>query len=127
MEAIFCDWAGRMTLFADGAAPATKDGGGSLLSSPLVPLIALVAIFYFLMIRPQKREQSRRLEMLAGVKKNDRVLTNGGIYGVVVGVRREADEVTLRVDEATSTKIRVTLSSIARILGDEPSDSSAEK
>ena len=60
--------------------------------------------------------------MLAAVKKNDRVITAGGIYGVVTNVHREADEVTIKVDEATNTKLRLTLSSIARVLGDEPSD-----
>ena len=79
-------------------------------------------LFYFLMIRPQRREQSRRVQMLGGVKKNDRVVTIGGVYGVVANVNREADEVTLKVDETTNTKLRITLSSIARVLGDEPSD-----
>ena len=57
--------------------------------------------------------------MLAAMKKNDRVITAGGIYGVVTNVHQEADEVTIKVDEATNTKLRVTLSSIARILGDD--------
>jgi preprotein translocase subunit YajC len=93
----------------------------SLLPS-LIPFIAIFGLFYFLMIRPQRKEQARRQEMLSAVKKNDRVITAGGIYGVVTNVHREADEVTIKVDEATNTKLRVTLSSIARILGDEPSD-----
>ena len=53
------------------------------------------------------------------MKKNDRVVTIGGIYGVVMNVHREADEVTLKVDETTNTKLRVTLSSIARIISGE--------
>ncbi len=65
--------------------------------------------------------------MLAAVKKNDRVVTAGGIYGVVTNVHQEADEVTVKVDEATNTKLRVTLSSIVRVLGDEPSDEAAKK
>jgi preprotein translocase subunit YajC len=122
-----------MVLFAEGPGGANggdaKGGGepGGGLSAMLLPLVAIFVLFYFLLIRPQKREQSRRLEMLAGVKKNDRVLTAGGVYGVVVNIRREADEVTLKVDEATGTKIRVTFGSIARVLGDEPSEASAEK
>ena len=90
-------------------------------------LIILFAVFYFIIIRPQQREQARRKAMLAAVKKNDRVLTIGGIYGVVTNVHREADEVTIKVDEATNTKLRVTLSSIGRVLGDEPSDESVNK
>ena len=80
-----------------------------------------------MLIRPQRREQARRQTMLAAVKKNDRVVTAGGIYGVVTNVHREADEVTIKVDEATNTKLRLTLSSITRVLGDEPSDETANK
>jgi len=74
-----------------------------LLQGPLPLLIILFAVFYFIIMRPHSREQSRRKAMLAAVKKNDRVLTIGGIYGVVTNVHREADEVTLKVDEATNT------------------------
>ena len=93
----------------------------------LLPFVAVGLLFYFLMIRPQRKEQSRRELMLAAVKKNDRVLTAGGIYGVVTNVHREINEVTIRVDETTGTKMRVTLNSIATVLGDEPSEDAASK
>ena len=96
-------------------------GDGSALLLQFLPFIAIGVLFYFLLIRPQRGEQARRLAMLSAVKKNDRVVTIGGIYGVVTNVHREADEVTVKVDEATNTKLRVTLSSIGRVLGDEPS------
>ncbi len=107
---------------AGNAAPA--DPWASFLGSPLPILLALVAVFYFIVLRPQKHEQNRRKAMLAAVKKNDRVVTAGGIYGVVTNVRQEADEVTVKVDESTNTKIRMTLSSIVRVLGDQPSEPS---
>ena len=92
--------------------------------SPLItwgPLILIGFLFYFLLMRPQKKEQARRRMMLSGIKKNDRVVTAGGIYGVVTNVRAEDDEVTIKVDETTNTKLRVTLSSIGRVLGEESS------
>ena len=46
------------------------------------------------------------------------MVTIGGVYGVVTNVQRDSDEVTLKVDEATNTKLRVTFGSIARILGE---------
>jgi preprotein translocase subunit YajC len=109
--------AGGTVLFA--ADDAKADPSSFLVS--IFPFIIIFVLFYFLLIRPQRREQSRRQTMLNAVKKNDRVVTVGGIYGVVTNVHREADEVTLKVDEATNTKLRVTLSSIGRVLGDEPS------
>jgi preprotein translocase subunit YajC len=125
--------AGTAALFAQeaggaaggaGAGGAGGGGGGdpwALLSS-LFPFIAIFVLFYFLLIRPQRRDQAKRQTMLAAVKKNDRVVTAAGIFGVVTNVHREIDEATIKVDETTNTKLRVTLSSIARVLGDEPSD-----
>jgi preprotein translocase subunit YajC len=81
--------------------------------------VPIIAVFYFLLIRPQRLEQRKRQEMLAAVKKNDRVVTVGGIYAVVANVHREADEITLKVDENNNTRIRVTMAAIARVIRDE--------
>ena len=115
-----------LTLFAEAAEGANPAAAPNFLFT-MMPFVAIGLLFYFLLIRPQKHEQSRRLTMLAAVKKNDRVLTTGGIYGVVTNVHREADEVTIKVDEGTNTKLRVTLSSIAQILGDEPLENTQSK
>jgi preprotein translocase subunit YajC len=94
----------------------------------LLPLMVLLfVVFYLMILRPQKRDQARRQEMLSGVKQNDHVVTIGGIYGVVTKVDRETDQVTIRIDETNNTKIRVTMGAIARIMGDEPSDEAAKK
>ena len=107
--------------------PGGGAGGGGGLSSLLMPLLAIGFLFYFLLIRPQQREKARRDTMIAAVKKNDRVLTVGGIYGVVTNVHREANEVTVKVDEASNAKLRITLGSIAQVLGaDSPDDSSGK-
>jgi len=116
---------GDLLLFAQEGAKAPPPGGGMF--SMLLPFLAIGFLFYFLLIRPQRQEQSRRKEMLSAVKKNDRVITAGGIYGVVTNVHAEADEVTIKVDESTNTKLRMTLSSLARVLGDEVSDDSSKK
>lgn len=119
----------RATLFAQDAAGgggAEAQPAGSMLNMLLL-FAAIFVLFYFLLIRPQRREQSRRQAMLAAVKKNDRVLTAGGVYGVVTNVNRDADEVTVKVDEATNTKLRLTLGSIARVLGEGPADQPENK
>lgn len=97
-----------------------QEGGGSMFGL-LLPLMAIFMLFWFLMIRPQQRERQRRDLMLGALKKNDRVVTIGGIYGVVTNVHREADEITLKVDEASNVKIRVTVGSIARVLSTDGS------
>ncbi len=89
--------------------------------APMWPFALVIVLMYFLWIRPQRIEQRKHQESLNALKKNDRVVTIGGIFGVVTNVRKEADEVTLKVDEDTNTKIRVRLGAIARVL-----DSAAE-
>lgn len=110
-----------LLLLAEG-----EPAGGSNLMGLLFPFLIIGFLFYFLLIRPQSRERKNRKLMLAAVKRNDRVVTIGGIYGVVAKVDAEADEVTIKVDETSNTKLRLTFSSIARVLTDEPSDSTAK-
>ena len=89
-----------------------------------MPLAMIGLLFFFMVIRPQQRQQREREALLKLLKKNDRVLTNGGIFGVVTNVENEKNEVTLRIDEKNDTKMRVQLSSIARVLaGDEETTS----
>ena len=92
-------------------------GGNSQWLTMLMPFAIIAFLFYFLLIRPQKGEQARRQAMLAAIKKNDRVVTIGGIYGVVFQVQKDQDEVTLKIDETTNTKIRVQFGAIAKVIG----------
>jgi preprotein translocase subunit YajC len=63
--------------------------------------------------------------MLGNMKKNDRIVTVGGIMGVVTNVDRDKNEVTIKVDESSGTKLRMTLGSIARVVVDDPSKQSS--
>ncbi len=88
----------------------------------LWPVVVMVVLYMLIVHRPQKREQAVRQDMLSNMKKNDHVLLNCGIFGVVTNIRPEADEVTIRVDESSNAKLRVTRSSIARVITDEPAE-----
>jgi preprotein translocase subunit YajC len=86
----------------------------------ILPVAAAIALYYFMIIRPERRKQGDHRSRLDSLKKNDRVVTIGGIYGVVMNVQRDTDEVTLKIDEATNTKIKVTFGAIGRVVGEEP-------
>ncbi len=103
-----------------GKAPDAANNPGGLLGF-LPAMLGVIILYYFLFIRPDRRKQGDRKAALDSLKKNDRVVTIGGIYGVVMNVQRDTDEVTLKIDETNNTKIRVQFGAIARVLnGDEP-------
>lgn len=104
----------------DPAGGKAADPGASGFGAFLPAMIGVIVLYYFLFIRPDRKKQVEQRSQLDSLKKNDRVLTIGGIYGVVMNVQRDADEVTLKIDETNNTKIRVTFGSIARIVGDTP-------
>lgn len=86
-----------------------KGGGTSMM---LIMMFAIFAIMYFLMIRPQQKKQKQHQQMLASLQKGDRVITAGGIYGIVQGTREKEGIIILKI--ADNVKIELTSSSIAR-------------
>jgi preprotein translocase subunit YajC len=109
-----------MWLFAQAEAAPAPDGGGQGSMLPLVaPMVAIFFLFYLLILRPERRKQAEHKLLLEAVKKNDRIVTIGGIYGVVTNVQRDADRVTIKIDEANNTKIDVTFGAIAKVIVEE--------
>jgi preprotein translocase subunit YajC len=90
-----------------------------------ITLLPIVVLFYFMIIRPQKKKEQEMRSLIQGIKENDRVVTVGGILGVVTNVQRDAERLTIRVDEATGTKLRINMSAVARVLTAEDSESGA--
>jgi len=85
----------------------------------LWPFLLIGLLFYLLMIRPERNRRKQFEEMLKTLKKNDKVVTIGGIYGTVVNVDKDSEDVTLRVDEDSNTRLRILRSSVSRILNRE--------
>ena len=96
------------------------DGGFGLQNA--FPIIAMVAIFYFFFIRPQQRKQKETKKYLGEIKKNDMVVTVGGIHGKIM----EVSDSTVLIDVDRGTKLLVEKSSISlessKRLNEEPSD-----
>ena len=86
--------------------------GGNAGTVFLVQMVAIFAIFYFLLIRPQRKEQQRHQAMVEALKKGDEVVTSGGIIGVVVHAEKE--RVTIKTAE--STRLLVEKGRIARVV-----------
>ncbi|MAI69704.1 MAG: preprotein translocase subunit YajC [Rhodopirellula sp.] len=102
---------------AEGAAQ-NPGGLGVLFENPLLPIGILFFLFYFIVLAPEKKRKRKEQEMLSQIGKNDRVVTAGGIHGVVVSSRPESQVVTIRIDDKQNVRIRVNRSAIARVGGD---------
>ena len=66
----------------------------------------IVIFFYFIMFRPQQKERARREQALKELKKNDRVVTIGGIIGTIANISESDQEVTLKIDDNSKMKVR---------------------
>lgn len=110
-----------------GAAPAANnEGAGGLvaqfLSNPMNLVLFSLMLFLLLVVRPQRTEMKKLQQMLANLKKNDRVITSGGIHGVVVQANSGDSTVVLRIDENSGARITVNRESIAKVLTEHGQD-----
>jgi len=92
--------------YAMGTGGAGGQGGGF---GAFLPLIIMFAIFYFLLIRPQQKKAKQHREMISSIKKGDRVISSGGLHGVVTGLTDEL--VTMEI--APKVRVKVSRGSIA--------------
>jgi len=88
-------------------------GGSSDFLVQLFPLVLIFIVFYFLLIRPQQSKMKAQKEMLAGVKRGDRVVTGGGIIGLVTKVISDSE---LQVELAEGVRVRIIKQTITDIL-----------
>lgn len=88
--------------YAMGPAPQGQQGGPLGMITSLLPLVLIFVIFYFLLIRPQQKKAKAHRQMVENVKKGDKIITSGGIYGVVENVG--ANTITLKIAENVKVK-----------------------
>jgi len=88
------------------------DGATGLITS-LLPFLLIILVFYFLIMRPQKKKQKARQMLLEGVKKGDKIITTGGIYGQVEGI--EDSSILLKI--ADNVKIKLDKTAVGTIFG----------
>src|SRR4030066_39864 len=100
---------GLELLFA--MAPQGGEGGGGLIST-LIMFGAIFLIFYFMIIRPQQKRSKEREKLLSNLEKGDKVVTNGGIHGVIAGL----EEKTALLQVSENVKLKVERSAITTVL-----------
>jgi preprotein translocase subunit YajC len=110
-----------------GVAPQVDAvGGGGLifqfLSNPINLILISAILFMLIVVKPQQKQIKRQQLALAGLKKNDRVVTSGGIHGVVIQTSADDPLVTIRIDENSGARMTINRDSIASILNSEPKE-----
>jgi preprotein translocase subunit YajC len=114
-----------LNLWAQGNAARPPAASNNFWVS-LLPFLPILIFFYLFLIRPQQRQEKQRREMLSALKKNDRVMTAGGIIGTVSSIDSTGEKVVVRVDDDKGVKLTVGRSYISRILTSEK-DSTTSK
>ncbi|MBI1310606.1 preprotein translocase subunit YajC [bacterium] len=112
-----------LTLLAEEPVPDAADQPPPM-GQMFIPLILMAVVFYFLILRPQTKERKKHDQMVRELKKNDRVVTAGGIVGTVANVTPDSNEITIKIDD--NTRIRVLKSHIS-VAAPEPKDSKDSK
>ena len=94
-----------------GMPAGAGEGGGSNPIMSFLPLIAIIAIFYFLILRPQRKKQQENQKMLSTLKKGDRIITIGGVHGIISTVKEST--VIVKVDD--NVKLEINRSAIGSV------------
>lgn len=97
--------------YAMGQGGAASPGSAGGLAS-FIPLVLMFVIFYFLLIRPQQKKAKEHKEMVAGIKKGDRIITSGGIHGQVTAV----DDITLTVEISDKVRVKLNRANVAGMI-----------
>jgi preprotein translocase subunit YajC len=97
--------------YAMGAGGAGGAGGSGGLGA-FLPLIIIFAIFYFLLIRPQQKKSKQHKQLLSELRKGDKVISSGGLHGVITGM---SDEV-LTVEISPKVRVKISRGSIAGVI-----------
>jgi preprotein translocase subunit YajC len=106
--------------YAQAAAP----GGGDIISM-FLPLILIMAVFWFLLIRPQQKKMKEHQAMLANIRRGDTVVTSGGLIGKVAKVAD--DELTVELGEGMRVKVKRSYIAEVRVKGQPANDNPGKK
>jgi preprotein translocase subunit YajC len=111
--------------FGDLPLLVAQDPGNASGWSSLLILLPIPFLFYFMIWLPQQQQEKKRRAMIEALKRNDRIVTAGGIYGTVLSVDPAQDKLVVRIDDDKGVKITLTRSSVVRVL-ESASEKSSE-
>jgi preprotein translocase subunit YajC len=105
------------------APSGSSEGAGGSMAISLVMFVGIILIMYFLMIRPQRKKQKETEKMLAALKKNDKIVTIGGIRGTIHSIKEQT--VIVKVDD--NTKMEFNRSAVHSVVNAVPAEPEAKE
>jgi preprotein translocase subunit YajC len=100
-------------MFISEAWAQAGGGGGGDMFTAMLPLVLIFAVFYFLLIRPQQKKVKVHQQMIAGLRRGDKIVTAGGVYGTVTKILNDAEAM---VEITEGVRVRIARSTIATLL-----------
>lgn len=100
-------------IISPAQAQSAGTGTGGFDFTSLLPLVLIFAVFYFFLIRPQQKKAQQQRELLSALRRGDRILTNGGLIGVITKVVNDQE---LQVEIAEGVRVRVARAMVADLL-----------
>jgi preprotein translocase subunit YajC len=97
--------------YAMGQSGAGGQGAGSGFTA-FIPLVLMFVIFYFLLIRPQQKKAKEQREMITNLKKGERIVTSGGLYGRITGM----DDATLTVEISDKVRVKIARGNVSSVI-----------
>ena len=111
----------NLLLLAQGEVQRELTPMQSIISNPFLPLVGFVLIYYYTFLQPERKKKREDTLMKSQMKKNDRIITVGGIHGTLVSVPADSDVVTIRLDESGATKIKINRSAVVTVINEKSS------
>jgi len=102
--------------------PSGQDQSQGMFST-LIMFALIIAIFYFMILRPQQKRQKERQKLLGAIKKGDKIVTAGGLYGTIAGL----DEKTVLIQVADNVKMKFDRSAVASVVSEGSGDGKEQK
>jgi preprotein translocase subunit YajC len=109
-----------MPLAQGGEAPELNSLE-AIFGNPVLPIVVTFFLYYFIVLAPERKKKREVTQMKSSLKKNDRIITIGGIHGTVVNAPTEGNVLTIRIDEAGTTKIKINRSAVGSVIRDKSS------
>jgi len=116
----------HLLLLAQDQAPREPTAAESIFSNPFLPIAGLFFLYYFIVLQPERKKKREDIMMKSKLKKNDRIITVGGIHGTVVAAPAESNVLTIKVDESGTTRIKINRSAVATVITEKTTSSEGQ-